>query len=784
MKRLLTLLVGLVLFETSCSRDPNAVKRKYVESGDKYFHTGKYREASIMYRTALRKDPRFGAAYYGEGQSQLKLGNLGLAVGNLRRALELIPDGTARIDARVKLGDLLVLYLEGIRFDREILAEAARLSDDLIALDSRSFDGLRLKGEVGVLKAQDLAGRGLRNDANIEARTAVTALRAADAIRPGQEELEVDLSRSLLASGQELEAERVLTNLIDTRPLAAVAYTNLYRLYASRQRFGEAERILKLGIEKNPKRYSLYTDLASYYAFRNQRPEAISLLERLKAAGYPQAYEIAAQFHLRLGESAEAIRQLEEGIRAFPKEKQAYQQLIVEALLAEHKQTEAVALNEAILREKPHDVDAHIRKAAFLLDGGDFQNAIPALEEILRLAPNNTPALYNLGRAKMLAGRREEARFYFTEAVRWGPDFIPARLSLGEVHLQTGEFGKAVSVADYILQFSPGNSAARLIRAMGLRGLRQYAEARAELQKLVSENPRNGDAWYQIGFLDESAGRLRDSEAAFRKSFAANRGDVRGLQAISDHRMARQDASRSIELFQAEVKQDPSNISLRTAYADTTYLAGRYDLAVAEYKSLLPIVEKEPKKAGDMCLRIGETYRKLGDLPGALPYLERARQLRPDSAAALHSLAVLYDSLGRRREAKDLYEASLRIDGQNAFALNNLASYILDTGGDLDQALTYAQRARQQNPDRLEIADTVGQIYLKKGLVDNAIEIFHDLVRRNPKEWQYRYHLGIALLGKGEKAKARAEFETALASHPAMADASRMRELISSLGPT
>src|SRR5260370_31906801 len=179
------------------------------------------------------------------------------------------------------------------------------------------------------------------------------------------------------------------------------------------------------------------------------------------------------------------------------------------------------------------------------------------------------------------------------------------------------------------------------------------------------------------------------------------------------------------------------------------------------------MVEKEPKKTADMCLRIGEAYRKLDDLPGGVPYLERARHLRPDSAAALHGRAVLYDSLGRRSEAKDLYEARLKINGQNAFALNNLASYILDTGGNLDQALTYAQRARQQNPDRLEIADTVGEIYLKKGLVDNAVEIFQDLVRKNPTEWQYRYHLGIALLGKSERAKARTELEPAFASHPA-----------------
>ena len=62
MKRLFALLPALALL-AACSRDPNVVKRKFVESGNKYFQNGKYREASIMYRTALRKDPRFGEAY-------------------------------------------------------------------------------------------------------------------------------------------------------------------------------------------------------------------------------------------------------------------------------------------------------------------------------------------------------------------------------------------------------------------------------------------------------------------------------------------------------------------------------------------------------------------------------------------------------------------------------------------------------------------------------------------------------------------------------------------------
>jgi len=46
-KRLVAIIVTAVLALVSCSRDPNVAKRRYLESGNKYFDKGKYREARI-----------------------------------------------------------------------------------------------------------------------------------------------------------------------------------------------------------------------------------------------------------------------------------------------------------------------------------------------------------------------------------------------------------------------------------------------------------------------------------------------------------------------------------------------------------------------------------------------------------------------------------------------------------------------------------------------------------------------------------------------------------------
>src|SRR5260370_31083889 len=103
----------LIAAGTSCSRNPTVVKARYLQNGNKYFERGKYEEASIMYRTALQKDMKYGDAHYRLALTELKLEQPVAAVGELRRAVEpLKPDRPERTDARIKLADNYLDYLE------------------------------------------------------------------------------------------------------------------------------------------------------------------------------------------------------------------------------------------------------------------------------------------------------------------------------------------------------------------------------------------------------------------------------------------------------------------------------------------------------------------------------------------------------------------------------------------------------------------------------------------------------------------------------------------------
>jgi Flp pilus assembly protein TadD len=148
----------------------------------------------------------------------------------------------------------------------------------------------------------------------------------------------------------------------------------------------------------------------------------------------------------------------------------------------------------------------------------------------------------------------------------------------------------------------------------------------------------------------------------------------------------------------------------------------------------------------------------------------------------LSTLALVLDSAQRKPEAKQAYEATLKLDPNNAVALNNLAFLLAETGGDLDDALTKAQRAKQMMPSLHEISDTLGWIYLKKNLADQAIDVFKDLVNKQPNHSTYHYHLGMAYNQKGDKTQALSQLREALKYNPAKEEKDEIQRLIARLG--
>jgi tetratricopeptide (TPR) repeat protein len=76
-------------------------------------------------------------------------------------------------------------------------------------------------------------------------------------------------------------------------------------------------------------------------------------------------------------------------------------------------------------------------------------------------------------------------------------------------------------------------------------------------------------------------------------------------------------------------------------------------------------------------------------------------------------------------------------------------------------------------PDYADAWDTLGWVYYRKQLPLLAIAPFEKAVSQEPENATFHYHLGMALAGVGDHAKAKESLQTALKLQPSYADALR-----------
>jgi Flp pilus assembly protein TadD len=219
-------------------------------------------------------------------------------------------------------------------------------------------------------------------------------------------------------------------------------------------------------------------------------------------------------------------------------------------------------------------------------------------------------------------------------------------------------------------------------------------------------------------------------------------------------------------------------MQLRLTLADLYSSAGKYPEAKALYQELLAA---DPRSLA-LQLRLGKALLDHGDPQGALKHFQAALELNPNSPNALHFLTVTLTSLDRKAEALTMCEKLLKLQPSDPIVLNNAAYLLADTGGDLERALTYAQRATRMVPSSTDFSDTLAWVYLKKGLSANAAEIYGQLVQAQPKNPTFRYRYALALRLKGDIERALSEAKTALRYNPTPAQAREIQEFLAQLG--
>jgi Tfp pilus assembly protein PilF len=111
---------------------------------------------------------------------------------------------------------------------------------------------------------------------------------------------------------------------------------------------------------------------------------------------------------------------------------------------------------------------------------------------------------------------------------------------------------------------------------------------------------------------------------------------------------------------------------------------------------------------------------------------------------------------------------------------------MLQSGGNLDMALSLAQTARRGMPASPAVADNLGWIYYQKGAYRSAVDTLREALRLshesnatdNPR---LHYHLGMAYAKSGQATLAKQQLQETLRIDPHSSDADDARKELAQL---
>ncbi len=760
--RSVVLAFALTLVLTSCNRGA----AHYLDLGNRYYQQGKYAEAVINFRKSIQKDPTSAEPHYRLGLAELKQGNALVAYQELHRGVDLAP---ARDDIRIQLGDVALNgYQESRQKPKFLYDQVAEVVDYLLKNNPNSFDGLRLRADL----------------ASIDGRLddAVSTYQRVNTIRPWEPGVIYPMIQVLIRLGRAGEAERWAKAFLQVHKDVGLVYDVLFNQYMVDKRTAEAEELLKLKAANMPKEAGPLVQLATFYNQMHRTEEMSQTLSRIlnDQRDFPLGHGIVGDFYAADGKWSQALSEYNAGL-SLSKDRTFYQKKMAKALILEGKPEDAIEQLSQVLKANPEDSDSRLARAIVLAGSRDPKKldlAVSELNSVIERRPSDEVAHYNLGLAYLAKGDSNLARGQFVESARLQPASVAPRKALAEVDLKERNYSEALRHADEILAINPGDADGRLVHAAALLGNKNYQQARSELGALLRQYPNSVNVNLHMAVLDTQERKYSEADARYRQLYKVGEKDLRPLEGYLQLYMAENQPDKALALLEQEIKQDPDSRPAHLLLASTAISAGKLDLAAQQYEWLR---SKDPNSA-QVYTSLGDLYQLKGDINSALGSYQKARDLAPNNPGIIAMIAFLQDTSGKEVEAIGTLQKQLAMDPENTIAMNNLAFALADTSTDLDKALTLAQSAQRKAPSNPGIADTVGWVYVKKGLNDSAIQIFNGLVKKYPDEPAFRYHLGVALLQKGEPAEAKAEFEISLSKNPPKDIAEKIKQILSKLG--
>lgn len=742
-------------FAVACSRPPAERAAKYMENAKKRAQAKDHPGAILQFRNAAKYTPDDPELYYQMALSYTAVGDPAAAIAGFQKAVQLQPKHAG---AQLKLAELAIASAQ-----KDLVKGAAERLTGVLAQSPRNVDALQMRASAQVsLGALD---------------EAESDLKLALAESPGHVKSILTLAVVKISRGDFEAAERLLKEASARYPESVGVAAALGKYYVLKGKAAEAEAQFQHALKIDANHAPALLDLGAIQVRGGQKEAAAETYKRLASLPDPQYKLVHATFLSQTGQKDAALSELERLYRENPKDRNARSGL-VKAYLEAKRVSDAEKLLAEALDKNPRDVEALLQRSALHLERGKHTEAESDLDLVLRYRPESAEARYLLARIHGRRGASANQKRELSEALRLNPQMLPARLDLAQALLDSKSAKAALELLDAAPESQRRGPVFLALRNWALIALNQTAEARAGVDAGLAQS-RTPELLLQDGLLRFRRQDHKGGRESLEEALKGAPEDIRALDALIGSFLAEKQGVRALSRLREQA-------AARTGSAPVQHYFGKY---------LMQIGDKEGARKAFLAAKTADARFVAADLDLARLDIaqgkkESARQIltalvAADSrnATAGLMLGMLEETMGNSAKAIEHYRKVLEVDDRNVLALNNLAFQLAEFSNQLDEALKYAQKARELAPDSLAaVDDTLGWIHYRKGIYRTAVRYLESALAKEPTP-RRKYHLAMAYLKAGEEKTARRTLEAALKMDPALPEAKLAQDVFRESAP-
>jgi len=225
--------------------------------------------------------------------------------------------------------------------------------------------------------------------------------------------------------------------------------------------------------------------------------------------------------------------------------------------------------------------------AITVMDVGYWRNSIAIFEHAVQVTNNNWMAQTRLAQGLLFDGRVAEAIPYLEESLRLNPDDPESHVILGEAFSKSDKLGDASKQFAAAVRLRPDDADAQEGLGMVFTDLGRLQEARSHLLEAIRLRPDDADSHYNLGRLYGLSGQADHAIAQFAEAVRLKPNDAAGHYNLATALAVAGHVDQACDQFRIAMQLKPDYAEAHLSLARLLASVGRCKEAVVELQEVL-----------------------------------------------------------------------------------------------------------------------------------------------------------------------------------------------------